>query len=68
MDHRLAAAKHARAAALHLGATDDRAGYWRLLGIAELCIGRPAQAYLRVATHHALGLVDGTTGTPPVAI
>lgn len=68
MDHRLAAAQHARAAALHLGATDDRAGYWRLLGEAELCIGRPAETYLQLATRHALGLVDGTTGTPPVAI
>lgn len=59
MDHRLAAAQHARTAALHLGATDDRCGYWRLLGEAELCVGRPAELYLQMATRHSLGLVDG---------
>lgn len=56
MDHRLAAAQHARTAALHLGATDDRCGYWRLLGEAELCVGRPAELYLQMATRYSLGL------------
>lgn len=58
-NHRLAAAQHARAAALYLGATDDRAGYWRLLGEAELVLGRPAEVYLQLATRYSLGLVDG---------
>lgn len=69
MDHRLAAAQHARMAALHLGATDDRTGYWRLLGEAELCIGRPAEAFLALATRYSLGLVDGQPqGATPVGI
>lgn len=59
MDHRLAAAKHARDAALHLGATDDRAGYWRMLGEVELILGRPAEGFLQLATRYSLGLVDG---------
>lgn len=59
MDHRLAASKHARDAALHLGATDDRAGYWRLLAEAEMIQNRPAEAFLQLATRYSLGLVDG---------
>lgn len=58
MDHRLAAAQHVRAAALHLGATDDRAGYWRLLGEAELCQGRNAEWALQLATRFELGLAQ----------
>jgi len=68
-NHRLAAAQAVRAAALHLGATDDRCGYWRLLGEAELCIGRPAEYYLQLATRYSLGLVDGTPqGAAPVGV
>ncbi len=57
MDHRLAAAQHARAAALHLGATDDRAGYFRLLAEADQLVGRPADTLQQLATRYALGLV-----------
>lgn len=68
-DHRLAAAQHARAAALHLGATEDRCGYWRMLAEADLCIARPAEHYLQLATRYSLGLVDGTPqGTAPVGV
>lgn len=59
MDHRLAASKLARDAALHLGATDDRCGYWRMLAEAEIIQGKPAEHYLQMATRYSLGLVDG---------
>ena len=49
MNHTLAAAQHARMAAHHLAAGGDRAGYWRLLGEAEMCVGRDGLSALSMA-------------------
>lgn len=49
MNHAVAAAQHARMAAHHLAAGGDRAGYWRLLGEADMCVGRDGLPALSMA-------------------
>lgn len=47
--HALAAAQLCRHAACHLAAGGDRAGYWRLLAEADLCIGVDGLSALAMA-------------------
>lgn len=67
MDNRLAAAQHARSAAHHLAAGGDRAGYWRLLGEADLCVGRSADWALQLATRYDLGVLTPEAGQAPLS-
>lgn len=57
MDHRLAAAQHATAAAHHLAAGGDRAAYWRLMAEVDQALGRDAEHALQLATRYQLGLI-----------
>lgn len=53
--HALAAAQLCALAANHLAAGGDRAGYWRLLGEAEMCVGRDGLPALSMALAHEHG-------------
>lgn len=57
--HAVAAAGLCAQAACHLAAGGDRAGYWRLMGEVDLCMGRSAEGALQLATRYEFGLVDG---------
>lgn len=57
--HAIAAAGLCADAACHMAAAGDRAGYWRLMGEVDLCLGRSAEGALQLATRYEFGLVDG---------
>lgn len=65
--HALAAAKLCTLAANHLAAGGDRAGYWRLIGEADLCVDRDAEWALNLATRYSLGLLQSPQPTGPGA-